>query len=76
MSGSRTETCRAHRPAKDQLVREGYDLLTAHGAQADPQRRPGSLALGFDGGFVEGDTITVDGDGEGLRFEKAETVRT
>jgi ATP-dependent Clp protease ATP-binding subunit ClpB len=67
--------------AKEQLVRDGYD--PAYGAR--PLKRtiqrsvldPLALRV-LEGGFVEGDTVVVDGGAtpsSGLRFEKRETVR-
>jgi ATP-dependent Clp protease ATP-binding subunit ClpB len=64
--------------AKEHLVQEGYD--PAYGARPlkrTIQRRvldPLALRV-LEGDFGEGDTITVDADGDTLRFQKAETVR-
>ena len=64
--------------AKEHLVREGYD--PAYGARPlkrTLQRRildPLALRV-LEGDFVEGDTITVEADGDTLRFQKAEAVR-
>jgi ATP-dependent Clp protease ATP-binding subunit ClpB len=64
--------------AKEYLVREGYD--PAYGARPlkrTIQRRvldPLAMRV-LEGEFGEGDTITVDAGGEGLRFEKGEAVK-
>jgi ATP-dependent Clp protease ATP-binding subunit ClpB len=64
-------------PAKDQLVEEGYD--PAYGARPlkrTIQRRvldPLALRI-LEGEFGEGDTIVVDAEAGGLRFEKRESV--
>ena len=63
--------------AKEQLVREGYD--PAYGARPlkrTLQRRVlDALAMRIlEGEFVDGDTVTVDALGDGLRFEKRPAV--
>jgi ATP-dependent Clp protease ATP-binding subunit ClpB len=64
-------------PAKDQLVREGYDpMYGARPLKRTIQRRvldPLALRV-LEGAFLEGDTIVVDAGAEGLRFEKRETT--
>src|SRR5262249_17048075 len=64
--------------AKDQLVEEGYDpTYGARPLKRTIQRRvldPLALKV-LEGDFVEGDTITVDANTNGLRFEKQETVK-
>ncbi|PWT80153.1 MAG: type VI secretion system ATPase TssH, partial [Blastocatellia bacterium] len=64
--------------AKEQLVREGYDpSYGARPLKRTIQRRvldPLAMHV-LEGDFVEGDTVTVDAGGEGLRFEKREPVR-
>jgi ATP-dependent Clp protease ATP-binding subunit ClpB len=63
--------------AKEFLVKEGYD--PAYGARPlkrTIQRRildPLALAV-LEGRFAEGDTVVVDGDPDGLRFEKRASV--
>jgi ATP-dependent Clp protease ATP-binding subunit ClpB len=64
--------------AKELLVREGYD--PAYGARPlkrTIQRRvldPLALRV-LEGDFREGDTVTIDAEGETLKFEKGEPVR-
>jgi ATP-dependent Clp protease ATP-binding subunit ClpB len=63
--------------AKDQLVAEGYDpQYGARPLKRTIQRRvldPLAMRV-LQGDFREGDTIVVDGDRAGLRFEKGEPV--
>jgi ATP-dependent Clp protease ATP-binding subunit ClpB len=65
--------------AKEYLVREGYD--PAYGARPlkrTIQRRvldPLALRV-LEGAFLDGDTIVVDIDRDGLTFQKREPVRT
>jgi ATP-dependent Clp protease ATP-binding subunit ClpB len=64
-------------PAKEQLVREGYDpVYGARPLKRTIQRRvldPLALRV-LEGDFREGDVVTVDAGSDGLRFEKRETV--
>jgi ATP-dependent Clp protease ATP-binding subunit ClpB len=63
--------------AKEQLVQEGYDpTYGARPLKRTIQRRvldPLALRV-LEGVFGEGDTVTVDADVEGLRFEKRAVV--
>jgi ATP-dependent Clp protease ATP-binding subunit ClpB len=63
--------------AKEQLVQEGYDpTYGARPLKRTIQRRvldPLALRV-LEGVFGEGDTVTVDADAEGLRFEKRAVV--
>ena len=63
--------------AKDQLVHEGYDpQYGARPLKRTIQRRvldPLAMRV-LQGDFREGDTVIVDGDRMGLRFEKGEPV--
>jgi ATP-dependent Clp protease ATP-binding subunit ClpB len=65
-------------PAKELLVREGYDpSYGARPLKRTIQRRvldPLALRV-LEGEFGEGDTVSIDADGETLKFEKAEPVR-
>jgi ATP-dependent Clp protease ATP-binding subunit ClpB len=64
--------------AKDQLVREGYDpQYGARPLKRTIQRRvldPLALRV-LEGDFVEGDTVLVDANADGLTFVKGQTVR-
>ncbi len=64
--------------AKDYLVEEGYDpIYGARPLKRTIQRRvldPMAMRV-LEGHFAEGDTIVVDADADGLRFEKSHVVR-
>ena len=64
--------------AKEHLVREGFDpTYGARPLKRTIQRRvldPLAMRV-LEGGFLEGDTVRVDGGADGLTFEKREPVR-